>query len=293
MKNCSFPQSRELTLDDKDFLDTIFARLQPRVSELTFANLFLFRSPHGYRLTRVGDSTVILGKGYAGGDYFLPPLDGDIGGALSRLFRNGLTLYGADEAFAAAWLGGAEVTEDRDNSDYLYLREALAVLPGRRFHNKKNRINYFTARHPFEVEIYRRDHLPGCLELLDEWRRVREGTEGGSSSFESEVAATREGLELAGELGLQGVVVRVEGRVKGFALGERLNDETSLCHFEKGDPFMDGLYQLVDREFNRLLFTDCTYVNREQDLGEPGLRESKLSYHPIQMIRKFRASAKV
>ena len=80
----------------------------------------------------------------------------------------------------------------------------------------------------------------------------------------------------------------VEGEVKGFVLGERLNRETSVCHFEKADPFLDGLYQLIDREFNRLLFTDCTYANREQDLGEPNLRESKLSYHPVELVRKFR-----
>jgi hypothetical protein len=52
---------------------------------------------------------------------------------------------------------------------------------------------------------------------------------------------------------------------------------------------MEGLYQLLDREFNRLLFTDCRQVNREQDLGELSLRQSKLSYHPIELVRKYRA----
>ena len=94
---------------------------------------------------------------------------------------------------------------------------------------------------------------------------------------------------MTADLGLEGVVVLVEEKVKAFALGERLNSETSVCHFEKGDPFLDGIYQLVDREFSRLLFTGCTYINREQDLGMMNLRGSKLSYHPVEMVKKFRA----
>ncbi len=84
-------------------------------------------------------------------------------------------------------------------------------------------------------------------------------------------------------------MVLVEGAVRAFVLGEKLNDATSLCHFEKADPFLEGLYQLADREFNRLLYADCSWVNREQDLGEPNLRESKLSYHPVELVKKFRA----
>jgi hypothetical protein len=167
------------------------------------------------------------------------------------------------------------------------LRQELAELPGNRFHKKKNRINYFTNRHSSVVEPYSEKYLDGSLHLLHEWRRVRSGIDSPSLMMEAE--ATVEALQMTPRLGLEGLVVLVEGEVKGFVLGEKLNDTTSLCHFEKADPFMDGLYQLVDREFCRLCFTECTYVNREQDLGEAGLRHSKLSYHPIKMIRKFRA----
>jgi hypothetical protein len=84
-------------------------------------------------------------------------------------------------------------------------------------------------------------------------------------------------------------VVTVDGGIRAFALGERLNRETAVCHFEKADPFMEGLSQLVNREFSRMLFNDCRYINREQDLGEPGLRNAKLSYHPVELVKKFRA----
>jgi uncharacterized protein len=283
-----YPEERPLELTDKTVLDTVFAALQPRVSELTFANLYLFRKAHSYRLSMVGDALVIFGHGYDAAPYFLPPVTGNGEVALERLLAEGMTLYGADEPLIESFRGksGIEILEDRDNFDYLYLREELAELPGNRFHKKKNRFNYFTARHDFAIEQYSERYLDGCERLLDEWGRVHAESAGGSAVVEIE--ANREALGMAGDLGLEGLVVLVEGEVKGLVLGERLNNETSVCHFEKADPFLDGLYQLIDREFNRRLFTDCTYVNREQDLGEPNLRQSKLSYHPVELIRKFR-----
>ena len=284
-----YPESRGLMLDDKPLLDAMFQRLQPRISEFTFAGLFLFRNAHAYRLARVGESLVILGRGYDDTEYFLPPLFGDIGGALTSLLEDAHVLYGADESFLHEHLQGregVEVLEDRDSFDYLYLRRELAELPGNRFHKKKNRVNYFSSRHSYEVEPFSKKHVDGSLQLLDEWCRVRESIESSSLLFEAN--ASGEALRMAENLGLGGLVVLVEGVVKAFVLGEKLNDTTSVCHFEKADPFLEGLYQLVDREFCRRCFTECTYVNREQDLGEPNLRVSKLSYHPVELIKKYK-----
>jgi uncharacterized protein len=283
-----YPSSRGIALADKPLLDGLFAELQPRISELTFANLYLFRIVHDYRLTMVGDALVTLARGWDGSSYFLPPFSGDVGAAARELLAAGLTLYGADHPFLERFLPGEalEVVTDRDNFDYLHLREEMAQLSGKNYHKKKNRVNYFLVRHRYQVELYGPQHLEGALTLLDEWRRIRLTM--GPSSLGEEVEGAREALRLHGELGLSGVVVLVEGEVKGFALGERLNRTTVVCHFEKGDLFMEGLYQLLDREFSRLLFTDCTYLNREQDLGELSLRQSKLSYHPVELVQKYR-----
>jgi hypothetical protein len=285
----AFPAARSLDLSDKSCLDQIFANLQPRISELTFAGLYLFRKAHDYKLTMVGDSLTILGKGYNGERRFLPPLTGGIRNAMDLLFASGLTLYGADESFTGRYLCDErfQVIEDRDSFDYLYLRSELAELPGNRYHKKKNRVNYFTSRHNYSIELFGEQFAAGCLELLKEWKRVRGGEESDSSLLE--VDATAEGLAMAAQLGLAGVVVLVDQKVKAFSIGERLNASTSVCHFEKADPFMEGISQLVDREFNRMLFPDCTYVNREQDLGSPGLRSAKISYHPVELIKKYRA----
>lgn len=284
-----YPHSIPLELRHKLLLDPLLPKLDPIMSELTFASLYLFRKAHEYRLAAVEDSIVVLGKPYGGGDdYVLPPLSGNAGAAAVFLLERGVSLY-CDKRFLEIPPlneGGFSIEEDRDSFDYLYRRADLADLPGNRYHKKKNRINYFAKRHDFSVELYSPVHRQGCLQLLEEWQRVRAELENLSALLE--VEAAREGIELAEQLEMQGVVVLVEGRVRAFALGERLNHNTAVCHFEKADPFLEGLYQLVNREFCRLAFTDCTYVNREQDLGEPNLRETKLSYHPAELVKKFR-----
>ncbi len=284
----AWPASRPLDMGDKPRIDNLFELLQPRVSELTFAGLYLFRAAHDYTLSLVGDSVVVLGQGYDGTRYCLPPLGGNAFAACNLLLGAGLEMYGVEESLSVRLLNDEnyEIAEDRDSFDYLYLREELATLPGNRFHKKKNRVNYFAARHTHEVHTFSEQHLCGCLQLLDEWGRVAEVE--GNRSFGLEMDATADALAQADALGLEGVVVTVEGAVRAFAVGERLNRETVVCHFEKADHFMEGLSQLVNREFARLLFSDCRYVNREQDLGEPGLRNAKLSYHPVELVRKFR-----
>ena len=285
----SYPHSRPLVLADKERFDQLFQQLQPRISELTFASLYLFRHAHSYRLTLVGDSLVILGRSYGASPFFFPPLSGDIPAALDRLFANQLPLYGADELFISSYLTHrpCEILADRDNADYLYRREDLAELRGERYHKKKNRLNVFIKHYEYAVVPYGLEYRDGCRALLAAWREARM-VGGENLSLEREAQATAEALEFAEILDLAGLVVLVENEVKGFVLGERLNRETSVCHFEKADPQLEGLSQFLDREFNRLLFSDCIYVNREQDLGDEGLRMAKSTYHPIELITKYR-----
>ena len=282
-----YPASRLLALTDKPLLDQLCSDFQPRISELSFAGLYLFRKAHEYKLATAAGSIIVIGTGYDGSVYFLPPLGGDTAAALKLLFADGLPLYGADDLFIEKYLSAhsMQIVAVRDSFDYLYLREELALLPGSRFHKKKNRINYFSVRHDYTVTLFTNEHVNGCLTLLERWQHSSRDESGRSLLLE--VEATSEALRSAGTLGLSGIVIAVNDSVAAFALGEQLNQETAVCHFEKADPFSEGLYQLVNREFAKNLFQGCRYLNREQDLGEMGLRSAKLSYHPVELVKKY------
>jgi hypothetical protein len=89
-------------------------------------------------------------------------------------------------------------------------------------------------------------------------------------------------------LSLQGGVILIDDRVQAFSCGERLNERTAVIHLEKADPELRGLYAVINREFTQQAWAGTTFINREQDLGEAGLRKAKLSYHPHHLVEKFR-----
>lgn len=283
-----YPETRSPEIADLELLQGCFNNLQPVVSEFCFANLFLFRHVHKYTIASLDNSLIILGCGYDNLPYFLPPLSGNRGEVARKLLDAGNQLFGADEPFISELISKTKysVMPDRENDDYLYLRNELAELPGNRFHNKKNRINHFTARHAFTVEPFSMLHLTSALKLIDKWEYLHNLPE--NISLKAEIEANREGLQLAEKLGLSGVVILTGDEVSAFALGVPLNKTTVVCLFEKADPELEGLAQLVNREFSRHQPADIIYINRQQDLGNTGLKEAKSSYHPVSMVKKFR-----
>lgn len=286
----TYPAARPPELADRALLQERLSILQPVISELCFANLLLFRHVHRYTISMLNNSLIIFGCGYDGIPYFLPPLSGERGETACRLLDEGRLLFGADEQFIERYLAGRDylITPDRDNDDYLYLRRELAALTGARFHAKKNRINHFTAQHNFQVEPYSPVHLAASMQLLERWQA---GHNEDSRSAEAELVANREGLLNAATIGLTGVVVLTDQKVAGFALGSQLNNMTVVCLFEKADPGLDGAAQLVNREFCRNQPVEMLYINRQQDLGQAGLRQAKTSYHPVRMVRKFNVTS--
>ena len=82
------------------------------------------------------------------------------------------------------------------------------------------------------------------------------------------------------------------GEVKAFALGELLNDRTAIVHIEKADPEIQGLYAVINQQFSEHSWGEAEFINREQDLGEPGLRKAKLSYRPDHLEEKFTITLK-
>lgn len=186
----------------------------------------------------------------------------------------------------SAWYPGVfSVKYDRDNADYLYVRESLDKLSGKKLHGKRNHINKFLEMHPdYEYERINSTNKDECMLLEEAWLAEVSGDGEESRSFEREAIGFA--LNHMDELGLKGALIRVDGEVCAFTIGEPLTRDTFVIHFEKAKASIQGSYPLINREFVRRELSDYTYVNREEDMGIPGLRYAKSTYQPTRLIYK-------
>ncbi|MFH1821043.1 MAG: phosphatidylglycerol lysyltransferase domain-containing protein [Methanobacteriota archaeon] len=176
------------------------------------------------------------------------------------------------------------VVPDRDNWDYVYLTADLAKLLGSKFYSKRKEIKKFQNGHRHEYSAITPKMLPDILKFQEEWCKRKDC--GDSPSLTQENDATIEALKNFDWLGLSGGVVHVEGKVEAFTIGEQLNSQTWVTHFEKASPDFPGLYQFINKELALQLQHKYVFVNREQDLGQEGLRVAKTNYHPHHMVEK-------
>ena len=119
------------------------------------------------------------------------------------------------------------------------------------------------------------------------WCDIRDCFTPENLSLAEEHAAVIETLDSFRELSLRGGVILIDGNIEAFTIGEPLNRETFVIHFEKANPRIIGLYQAINQEFCRTIADEYRFVNREQDLGEPGLRRAKESYCPDHLVEKY------
>ncbi len=283
-----FPDSRPIELEDKPLIDALLAERQPEISAYTFTNLFAWRQPHGVRLSRIGGS--VLPSYTDHGHTCLEPLGGgDAVETVREAFSRSPEIeFGYISEGLAQRLrrdGSLQVTQDRDNQDYLYLAQDLISLQGRKYDGKRNFVNRFHANSP---EYARIDGALAaeCLEFAHEWCEERscETVEG----MRREQCAVFEMLTHFEALGIVGGALLIDGRIVAFSLGEKLNRETLVVHVEKANASIEGSYQAMNNEFCIHEAADLKYVNREQDLGVPGLRKAKESYHPVRLVETYR-----
>lgn len=277
-----YPETTELTLDLRPLLHPLFQELSEGISEFTFANLYLFRQTHHYTLAALADTTmVVLGRDNHT-PFFMLPFGFPEQPLLARLFRDRGMMKCASKG-QAAFLEkmGYRVQADRDNFDYLYRRQDLAELGGRQYHKKRNLIKAFVSSHTYTALPLRTEHQRDALQVLEQWRA--ENTQPG------DYVAAWEALEKMEVLQLCGGIYYVESRPVAYTMGEELAGGASFAvYFEKAVSGYKGLYQFINQSFAAVLPEVYETINREQDLGEEGLRQAKLSYNPTGFVEKFK-----
>lgn len=290
-----YPEFIPLSLDDRTVLGGYLESYPQLASEYSFTNLFAWRHAGQYHLTRFQQGFLIR-KTSHGVTSFLQPLVPDDAltavhvcmdylhsqGAPALLERVGENFF----AMLPTNLPGIIVEEERDQFDYLYRCDELITLLGERFHAKKNLIAQFQRKYTYRFLPMTPELATRCQYFAHEWciERRCEETEG----LAQENCAVMQMLHHFSALQLQGGVLEVDGKLVAFTLAEQLNPQSLVIHVEKAKTGMTGVYQMINWEFLRHFAGDTPYVNREQDLGAPGLRKAKLSYNPTRLIKKYR-----
>lgn len=292
-----FPDFRPLALADRDFIAERLWAYQPQVSEMTFTNLFIWREPYQTEWAVLDEHMLFLVQDEGKHFYFLPPMGPGPRLEIARTALqwlqdshtpDALRIERADARLVEE-LRGAEdfiIEPTREHFDYIYPRETLATLAGRKFSAKRNHINSFMRENTYIYEPMNADNVKECLRVACLWCEKHRCED--DMSLLEERDAVFAALTHFEALRVVGGVIRIAGMVQAFTIGERLNDDTFVVHIEKADPDIRGLYPLINQEFVKHSAGQVLWVNREQDMGEPGLRKAKESYYPDRLVEKFR-----
>lgn len=271
--------------------------------DYSFPVLYCWKDAYRFQLARQEDRLLVRLRSSLGHAYLWPVGQGDPVPALEALTQDAhsqgqplrlicLTLYHKN------WLedhypGRFQFEEARDNFDYLYSVDRLADLPGKKLHAKRNHIHRFDdCCEGWHWTPFTQQDIPHCLAMNDLWYQEAKRREPvqGLSSLDDEHHALLLALDHHRELDLSGVVLRCHDQLMAFSLGAPLTDTIYDVHFERASGIIQGDYAAVNRsmaQFVRETYPGIRYLNREDDMGIPGLRKAKLSYYPDYLQVNF------
>ena len=286
-----------IKLEDKDIIQAIVSQIPYQLCNYTFTNMIIWGSTYSPAYSIIDGMLVILSQP-KGKQYFNFPLgDGDAKQVIDKLIQ-----YAKEKGIPFKM---ANITDEmkifleenypnkftfllsENYSDYLYNTQDLLHLQGKKYQPKRNHIHKFEKLYDYQYNNMTQQDVPECVEMHKEW--ALQHCKKGNTGLEDETCATAKALQLFDRLDLKGGVLRVDGKVVAFTLGQAINDSTFDICIEKALSEYDGAYPMINQQFLEHQVSAYPYVNREEDMGEDGLRKAKLSYHPVRMVDKYSA----
>lgn len=241
----------------------------------------------------IHDNSLYFKVDYAGGCMFTLPL----GGGRTEHYRN-IAQYCCENNYDLSFypVPNEEIermskhfpdiitTPTRDTYDYLYSAEDLQFFKGKKLSGQRNHVNKFLKTYDqWEFRKLKLSDIPDIKLFLEDYASKIEKP---SASFHEDLAKTNEVLDNFTTYDMLGGILFIEGEIVGFSLGEVLGD-TLFTHIEKANRDYQGCYQMLVSQFAQMYAGGATsFINREDDAGDPGLRTSKLSYKPILLLEK-------
>lgn len=280
-------------IEDKARIDSYFVVHHYEQIDCTFNTLFLWQD--AYQTSWAEQDGILFVRAGKGKDtFFMPPFAKE-----EENFVHGLALIHEEYdklglpfrlKSASSWVteqierlvpGKYDFIEDRDNEEYIYRTEDMIRLPGKKLRMKKNHLNGFLRQYAdYQYEAITKENLEDAKAGIHDWF-LRHG------DIEEEEQAIKRCFDHWDALGVKGAVIRIYGKVEAFTNGDSINEKMAHIIFEKANPEIRGLYQAINRDFLMHEFAETEFVNREEDLGLPGLREAKMGYHPDHLTEKY------
>lgn len=284
-------------LEDKELISHYFNHHTSRSCERTFVNVYLWAKHYGVEFAVVENALVFKSEREGGLSFAYPAGEPeDVKKALELLMEYSrergvlFSLYNVTpDNFAqlAEWYPDRfQIEYSEADADYVYESEKLATLSGKKLHGKRNHINKFKNMYGdrWSYEPITRDNVEECFQMALKWRN-QNGCEDDPDK-NSEMCVTLNSLRLFEELELTGGLLRVDGNIIAFTIGEPVCSDTFVVHIEKAFADIQGAYPMINQQFVEHECKDYKYVNREEDTGSEGLRKAKLSYRPVFMVEK-------
>lgn len=286
---------RKPTLDDVDFLRGFFLNSNVNACDYSAANIFLWSEVNNIEISY--NEEVLYIRYLLDGEFYytFPITSNSIKSAIENIEEfadsNGIEIKfaiieeGMFEVLEKIYPGKFKVEYNRDYFDYVYLRENLVNLSGRKYHGKKNHINKFKKNYErWSYESITNDNIDECIEMVNIWCMENDCAE--IQSKLNEIQVVKKALQCFDGLKLKGGLIRAGNRIVAITMGEELNKDTFVVHFEKAFSSVQGAYPIINQQFVLNELEKYKYVNREEDLGIEGLRKAKESYNPEFYVKK-------
>ena len=287
------------SVQDYDWIHEILYPADLPGADNTFHNMYFWECYYGEVAQLGGFVTQRLSQNGVS-TYLFPAGKGDVKAALEQLMQDAKTrgekfcLRGVTDDKKALleqlFPGKFTFTAYRDSFDYIYTVEELTQLHGKKLQAKRNHCNRFEQDHPnFETRVVTMENIALCREMVKKWYEVHEWNE----QIEQEKTAISRAFDCFDKTNMDGLMLLDGGEVIAFSMGARMNEQYYDVCFEKAYSAINGAYAMINREFSRMIaqkYPEVQFLNREDDMGEPGLRKAKESYQPTLLLEKFNAA---
>lgn len=289
---------KDLTIDSCKELDPFFKLREIKSCEYNFNVMYIWSKANKTRYA-ITEHYALLSEIYKGQFITLMPLCKE--DYFKEAFEDILQYYKehnlkfntyvADEKFAAFinenYTDRFEMVVDRDLCDYIYDADKLRTLTGKKYSKKRNHLNAFLKEYEGRY-IYRKLDKSDKVLICDFITRWVENKEEVTSDLDVELDAICRVIDNIDKLDIKCGGIFVDGQLEAFSIGSLINNsKEAVIHVEKANDGIRGMYPLINQTFLINEFPEVELVNREEDLGIEGLRKSKLSYHPLEILEKY------